>query len=143
MIEKDKAMDLNAPLKKLIKAADNHGEDDEPGHTVGDLQDMLRAAWALMSVNQKRTLLESDEVANVVMCGARGEFDEDDLLDNLNLKVSTMLAEIRSADYFIVKNVNSLYYWVNGSESGAACEHDDAVVDAYEHLNKIGNHAPV
>jgi len=37
-------------VEKLIVAADNHGEDDDPDHTVGDLQGLLRRAWEIMSV---------------------------------------------------------------------------------------------
>jgi len=36
-----------------IDAAQKHGEDSEPDHEVGDLQDFLRRAWALMSPDQR------------------------------------------------------------------------------------------
>ena len=37
-----------------IEAAQQHGEDSEPDHEVGDLQDFLRAMWAVLSVEQRR-----------------------------------------------------------------------------------------
>lgn len=62
-------------LEKLNAAADNHAEDTGEDHAVGDLQDMLRAAWSVMSPVQRKLFLMSDEVANVVEAGAREEFD--------------------------------------------------------------------
>lgn len=73
-------------IEKLITAADQHGADSgEPDHTVGDLQDMLRAAWELLSTSQKRDFLMHDAVESVVECGACGEFEVDDLDDALVL----------------------------------------------------------
>lgn len=41
-------------LERFLAGAQRHGaESDEPEHEVGDLQDMLRAAWALMSPEQR------------------------------------------------------------------------------------------
>lgn len=42
--EKEFQMSINKiqkMLEKLLVAADNHGEDDDPDHTVGDLQGLL------------------------------------------------------------------------------------------------------
>ena len=41
-------------VEEIIAAAERHGEQSEPDHEVGDLQDALRAAWALLSPDQRR-----------------------------------------------------------------------------------------
>lgn len=64
-------------LTTLFDAADQHGEDSEPDHTVGDLQDLLREAWALMSTEQRRELLQTDAVEAMLMLGAPGVEVED------------------------------------------------------------------
>ncbi|WP_341649130.1 hypothetical protein [Thauera humireducens] len=53
---------IQKTLEKLLVAADNHGEDDDPDHTVGDLQGLLRRSWEIMSVGQKLQLLRGTEV---------------------------------------------------------------------------------
>lgn len=64
------------PLERLLQAANNHAEDSgEPDHEVGDLQDLLRAAWALMTVDQRRALVTSDAAQAVIEAGAREKFD--------------------------------------------------------------------
>jgi hypothetical protein len=69
-------------LKKLFRCADNHGADaSKPENTVVDLQDLLRAAWALMTPVQQRKLLQSEEVEELVEAGARDEFSANDLID--------------------------------------------------------------
>jgi hypothetical protein len=70
--------------QKLFDAADNHGEDSEPDHTVGDLQDLFSAAWNLMTAEQKQALLICDAVENIVDMGARSEFEVADLLNQLD-----------------------------------------------------------
>lgn len=70
-------------LEKLTAAADNHAEDTDEDHAVGDLQDMLRAAWNLMTPSQRKLLLLSDEVGNVIEAGARDELTAEDLVAEL------------------------------------------------------------
>lgn len=41
------------PLEPLIEGAKRHGEDSEPDHEVGDLQDFLRAMWELLTAEQR------------------------------------------------------------------------------------------
>ena len=53
-------------LERLIEAARRHGEDSEPDHEVGDLQDILRAAWEELTPDQRRWVIRSSEVSNVV-----------------------------------------------------------------------------
>lgn len=43
-------------------AAQQHGEDSEPDHEVGDLQDMLRAMWSILTPAQRVAYASSDAV---------------------------------------------------------------------------------
>ncbi len=47
-------------------AAFVHGEESEGDHEVGDLQDLLRAAWALMTDEQRIDFLFTDEAKAVL-----------------------------------------------------------------------------
>lgn len=40
-------------LDTLLAAAQAHGEESDPDHEVGDLQDMLAATWELLSQNAR------------------------------------------------------------------------------------------
>lgn len=50
-------------LELILKAAEAHGENSEPDYEVGDLQVVLRAAWALMTPGQRVALLRDADVA--------------------------------------------------------------------------------
>lgn len=56
----------NDGLQLILSAAKAHGEGSEPEHEVGDLQDVLRCAWALMTPMQRVSLLRSREVDDLV-----------------------------------------------------------------------------
>lgn len=59
-------MSKRDPLDHLFTLADRHGtRSGEPDHTVGDLQDLLRAAYGLFTPEQKKSFLASDEVADL------------------------------------------------------------------------------
>lgn len=122
-------------LEKLFKGADNHGEDaGESDHTVGDLQDLLRAAWGILSASQKEELLKDDAVEAIVDLGARGEFDEKSLIAELHASVAEMQAKISAAGYKI-KEVEDGFFWE--SATGASCPFPirvDAVDDAFKDL---------
>lgn len=60
----------------LIEAAERHGKDSEPDHEVGDLQQLLRAAWGLMTPDQRQALLVSPEAEDVLMHGGEPEGGE-------------------------------------------------------------------
>ena len=125
---------MQSILEKLFAAADNHGEDDEPDHTVGDLQDLLRTAWSIMTVGQKLQLLGSDEVENIVELGARGEFEADDLVAEVASNLVAMESAVTKAGYEFV-GTNGRFYWklvprACGEDFHA---HEDAVADAYRH----------
>lgn len=57
---------IDPELEGILDAAKAHGEEGEPDHEVGDLQDVLRAAWTMMSPDQRKMLLASDEVEAVL-----------------------------------------------------------------------------
>lgn len=59
-----------------IEAAQQHGADSEPDHEVGDLQDFLRAMWAMLSVEQRRQFARSASVADV-LDGAGADYAAD------------------------------------------------------------------
>jgi acyl-CoA reductase-like NAD-dependent aldehyde dehydrogenase len=62
-------------VESLIEAARNYGTDD-PEQEIEALQDLLRAAWNLMTERQQASLLQSDEALTVLE--AEGEADEDE-----------------------------------------------------------------
>jgi len=37
------------PLDQILESAERHGQDSDPDHEVGDLQDALRIVWALLT----------------------------------------------------------------------------------------------
>lgn len=47
-------------LETVFEMARQHGEDSDPDHEVGDLQELLRQAWEIMSPDQRLELLQSD-----------------------------------------------------------------------------------
>ncbi len=56
----------------LIECAATHGENSEPDHEVGDLQDLLVSCWSVMSPEQ-RGLALSEPRAQAVMAGPEYE----------------------------------------------------------------------
>lgn len=47
--------------ERLINAAKNHGMDSEPDHEVGDLQDILRTCFEVMSIEQRKQVFETHQ----------------------------------------------------------------------------------
>ena len=41
---------------EIMSAADRHGEQSEPEHEVGDLQDAIRLMWGKLTYEQKRAV---------------------------------------------------------------------------------------
>jgi len=53
----------------LIRAAEYHGGLDDPDHEVGDLQDVVVAAWGLLSKKQRTKLLsDCEDLGNYHPC---------------------------------------------------------------------------
>lgn len=63
-------------IENLIDAAQAYGAGD-PDQEIEALQDLLRAAWALMTERQQAALLETDE-ALTVLSPDEDEAEEDD-----------------------------------------------------------------
>jgi hypothetical protein len=49
-------------VQRLIDAAAKHGQDSDPDHEVGDLQEFLRLAWELMTDEQCERLMALADV---------------------------------------------------------------------------------
>jgi hypothetical protein len=63
-------------VESLIEAARNFGTDD-PEQEIEALQDLLRAAWNLMTERQQASLLQSDEALTVLEAEEGSDDDED------------------------------------------------------------------
>jgi hypothetical protein len=48
----------NRLLAGLLDSAEQHGEDGDPDHEVGDLRDILEYAWTLLTLAQRREVHE-------------------------------------------------------------------------------------
>jgi hypothetical protein len=64
-------------VESLIEAARNYGTDD-PEQEIEALQDLLRAAWNLMTERQQASLLQSDEALTVLEAEEGSDEDEDE-----------------------------------------------------------------
>ena len=53
-------------LERILDAAQHHGEDSEPDHEVGDLQEVLRAMWPLVPARDRHKFMTMDIVANLL-----------------------------------------------------------------------------
>jgi len=65
-LERGRALDVET----YIAAATTHGENDDPDHEVGDLQDLLRAAFSVMTESQIQDVFFRHEVQNVLVSGS-------------------------------------------------------------------------
>jgi hypothetical protein len=60
-------IDRTEPLiEKLLQAAYEHGTEESSEMEAGDLQVMLRAAWALLVREQQKAFFERPEVADLI-----------------------------------------------------------------------------
>lgn len=66
----------NRTTDLLEKSATQHGQDDEPDHEVGDLQEFLRAAVSLLTDDQRSRLYAKPEVRAVLAVGLNLEVEE-------------------------------------------------------------------
>lgn len=53
-------------VETMIAAAERHGAESDPDHEVGDLQQILRAAWEIMTPEQRVALAADDMVQEVL-----------------------------------------------------------------------------
>lgn len=75
-------------LECLLNVAKNHGDDSEPDHEVGDLQDLLRPMWAGLTPQQQRAYLASEAVATMI--SGAGAWNADGDKDLVLLTVATV-----------------------------------------------------
>lgn len=61
-------------IETYVEAARLHGEDEHPDHEVGDLQDMLRAAWRVLTPEQRKGLVRDDAFERTLECGYLTDF---------------------------------------------------------------------
>lgn len=128
-------------LAQLFQAADQHGEDEAPDHTVGDLQALLRRTWLTLNVAQKQELLNSPEVADLVDTGSRGEFEVTDLCNELDREIEDMHVAIRDAGYTLYQDdeddLAHRYYWETAAEirSELFADREEAINDAFRNLH--------
>lgn len=99
-------------LKKLMDAARQHGEDSDPDHEVGDLQDLLVAAWELLPLSAKAELLDSAVVENVLEGGFPSDYDEvlEQLQESLEARVVEMEAVVEAAGYSLEEGEDGFRY---------------------------------
>lgn len=121
-------------IEKLITAADNHSEDTGEDHGIGDLQDLLRQAWSIMSVSQKRQLIRTGEVGDLVEAGARGEFEVTDLESEINQELAEMEVKVVAAGGSFMEHEGGFYWETEGEAGEDFHDRGDAVVDAYNVL---------
>lgn len=65
-------------IETYISAAQQHGEDSEPDHEVGDLQDMLRVVWKLLTPQQKAAFRESEAALSTLEMGGSDYFTDEE-----------------------------------------------------------------
>jgi len=64
------ALDRTSPnfANFLMEAARLHGENSEPDHEVGDLQDLFFACWLVMTPEQRALVLSDPAITNLLDC---------------------------------------------------------------------------
>ena len=59
-------------IEFYLNAAKEHGEDSDPDHEVGDLQDLLRVTWSILTADQKAKFALSPVVSSVMESALAG-----------------------------------------------------------------------
>jgi hypothetical protein len=67
-------------VESYISAAAAHGRESEPDHEVGDLQQLLRAAWGIMSPEQRAAWRDDAFVREVLEWGGDVEIEPQQVL---------------------------------------------------------------
>lgn len=121
-------------LTSLLTAADNHGEDSgEPDHTIGDLQDLVKLMWALLTPSQRLEVLESDEVSDLAMAGARDDWDESDLVSLHQQDMAALDSRMRDLGYTFLETELGVRWETADEVDVEKPTHDDALWAAYQH----------
>lgn len=69
-------------IERVLAAFARHGEDSEPDHEVGDLQDFIWLLWNVMTDEQKRFVQASADLYETLACAVGWEEAEDILRVN-------------------------------------------------------------
>ncbi len=62
-------MKITDEVERVIESARRHGQDSDPDHEVGDLQECLRAACAQMFTDQFERFMTSQAVRDTLELG--------------------------------------------------------------------------
>lgn len=62
-------------VELILEAARLHGENSESEHEVGDLQDAIRLIWGILSVEQKRKVMNDRALQERIELEMGGDFD--------------------------------------------------------------------
>jgi len=127
---------MDSILERLFKAADNHGEDSgEADHSVGDLQQLLTRACSFLSVSQVLAFLASDEVEALVEAGARGEYDVQTLMDEIQRGLFDKQQALKKAGYRWDQHEWIGWFWKKDDKLSQSFKTwQDAVEDAFRHM---------
>lgn len=130
---------MTKTLENLFRSADNHAEDTgEPDHAVGDLQDMFRMAWGVMSTAQRFQFLHQEELADLLETGSRDEFSAETLIEELRSEIARMESEILPEGYSILEGEGG-FFWTNDRTAESSedfYDSADAVASAYEDMRE-------
>jgi hypothetical protein len=66
MAAKPAPVNTDDAVERLLEVARVHGEDSEPDHEVGDLQDFMRAMWGVLTPQQRLAYLRTPQVCDVL-----------------------------------------------------------------------------
>lgn len=68
-------IDIHNPysIDIILEAARRHGEQSEPDHEVGDLQDALRICWKLMTPTQREQMAHDHGDSLLMWAPTEGE----------------------------------------------------------------------
>lgn len=128
---------MTKTLESLFRSADNHAEDTgEPDHAVGDLQDMFRMAWGVMSIAQRLQFLQQEELADLLETGSRDEFSAETLSQDLRSEIANMESEILPEGYSILEGEGG-FLWTNDRTDESSedfYDRADAVASAYKDM---------
>lgn len=125
-------------LEYMFAAADTHGQDTgEPDHTVGDLQDLFRLAWGIMSIGQRLQLLRKPETQDIIEAGSRDEFTGESLAAGVMQRVAKMESVVVAAGIAMMEGERGFFWETPVEASEDFHDRADAVADAYRRLTGI------